>query len=246
MNGVVYAMVSTSAQRDDGTSLHTQVEACLKLAQSLGIHVAPDCILRDQGPGADSFRPGMVALRSALERSKANRLFVYRPDLLSRDPYDLMAFREYLDTLGVQWHFVHGPKGNTPEDRLIGYLSGCLGQLERAEIAEPTRRGKVEVARRGRLPIGTGKGLYGYDYDSDCQKRLINEVEAAIVRWIFQCYVDGMTTHAIAAELNRTGIKTKRGTLCARTASNAFSAIPRTKLKLGTAKDATGGCGADG
>ena len=64
MNGAaIYARVSTAGQ-EDGTSLDTQVAACLELAHSMGYSVDDAYIWKDQGSGADPERPGMVNLRA--------------------------------------------------------------------------------------------------------------------------------------------------------------------------------------
>ena len=63
----------------------------------------------------------------------------------------------------------------------------------------------------GDWPIGTGTGLFGYDYEKQTKTRRINDFEAEVVRWMFHQYAEGHTEYSIAVELNRAGIKTKRG-----------------------------------
>ena len=206
---IVYARVST-AQQEDGTSLDTQADACLELAESLGYRVEKANILRDRGTGADSDRTGMVNLRSILELGQTKCVVAYSPDRIARDPVHLLIFREYLEPMGVDLRFVHGPTGDSPEDRLIEYMLGYVGHRERLEIIERTNRGKRRVASEGRLPNGTGAGLYGYDYDKETKSRRINEYEAFVVRRVFDECVAGKTAYAIASELNELGIKTKK------------------------------------
>ena len=43
-------------------------------------------------------------------------------------------------------------------------------------------RGKAAVARAGRLPVGSGPGLYGYDYDKTAKCRTVRDSEASVVR----------------------------------------------------------------
>ena len=210
MEAVIYARVST-ARQEEGTSLDTQVEGCLELAESMGYSGEQIHILRDQGSGDDPTRPGMLSLKSLLNSGEVKHLFVFSPDRIARDPSDLLIFRDYLDTIGVDWHFFHGPQGDSPETRLMTFVFGYSGQRERMGIIERTRRGKGEIAHRGRLPIGTGKGLFGYDYEKQTKTRRINDFEAEVVRWMFHQYAEGQTEYSIAVELNREGMKTKRG-----------------------------------
>ena len=65
-------------------------------------------------------------------------------------------------------------------------MLGYAGYKERLAIAERTNRGKRQVAREGRMPNGTGAGLYGYDYQNGTGTRLINAIEAALFSW-FSC-----------------------------------------------------------
>ncbi len=59
----IYARVSTPGQQEDGTSLETQVAACLESAQELGDSVSPEYILQEQASGSDTNRPLLAKLR---------------------------------------------------------------------------------------------------------------------------------------------------------------------------------------
>ena len=210
MKAAIYSRVSTAGQ-EDGTSLDTQVAACLELAHSMGCAVDDAATLRDQGSGADPERHGLLDLKAVLAAGEVQVLFVFAPDRLARDPLHLLVFRDYLEEIGVDLRFVNGVSGNSPEDRMMQYMLGYVGQKERENIAERTNRGKRKIAQDGRLPIGTGAGLYGYDYDRETKTRRVNEHEATIVRRIFREYAAGRSLYAIAKDLNEVGIKTKRG-----------------------------------
>lgn len=210
MDGIIYARISTPEQKH-GTSLDSQVDECHVLADSMGCDIDPHHVIRDQGSGSDPTRPGMANLKAILDMGACKHLFVFSPDRIARVPADLLIFRDYLDELDVAWHFVHGPQGDSPETRIVAYLFGYSGQRERMATIERTRRGKREVALRGRLPIGTGAGLFGYDYDAKTKTRRINGEEAEAVRMMYRQYAEGRTKHAIAVEMNRLGIRTKRG-----------------------------------
>ena len=212
MQAAVYTRVSTLGQVE-GTSLDTQVAACLEMADTMGYLVDDSYIWKDQRTGEDPDRPGMVNLKSVLAAGEVQMLFAFSPERIARDPLPLMIFLEYLDEIGVGFQFVHGPSGNSPEEKMMQYLLGYVGQRERIDIAERTNRGKRKIAESGRLPIGIGAGLYGYDYDRQTKKRTVNEHEATIVMRMFKQYVEGRSLYAIARDLNESGVKTKRGCL---------------------------------
>ena len=81
-------------------------------------------------------------------------------------------------------------------------------------------RGKRQTARNGKLPNGTGLGLYGYQirwviHESTGKptsaNREVVEEEAAIVRQAFDHFDGGHTVYEIAKRLNHQGIPTKGG-----------------------------------
>ncbi len=209
MTTAIFARVSTERQLR-GTSLDTQVDECLELAESLAKTVDPKDILRKQGSGSDPARSGLDDLRDLLELRPITDLIVHTPDRISRNATRLMIFKDFLDTLDVTLHFVRGPESETSDGRLMLYVAGYKGQRERQETIERTRRAKRAIAESGRLPIGTSP-LYGYDYDKRAKTRCINTFEAMVVRWMYQQYVAGNNEHTIAADLNAEGIRTRRG-----------------------------------
>ena len=93
--------------------------------------------------------------------------------------------------------------------RLINYIRGFASKLEAEKIKERTMRGKRARLKEGRLPQGTGVGIYGYDWDEEAKKRVINKSEAVVVRKIFDMVIDSYSCFHIARELNREGILTK-------------------------------------
>ncbi len=179
MQAAVYTRVSTLGQVE-GTSLDTQVAACLEMADTMGYLVDDSYIWKDQGTGEDPDRPGMVNLKSVLAAGEVQMLFAFSPERIARDPLPLMIFLEYLDEIGVGFQFVHGPSGNSPEEKMMQYLLGYVGQRERIDIAERTNRGKRKIAESGRLPIGIGAGLYGYDYDRQTKLDFTQNLKEAI------------------------------------------------------------------
>ena len=207
----IYARVSTPGQQEDGTSLETQVAGCKRLAEQRGFHVPSEYIFQEQASGADRARPILSRIQNMARKRELNALLVYSPDRLSRDPLHLMVVSEDLAALGVQVLFVEGPSGDTPEDKLVRYILGYVGEKERALIAERTTRGKRAVAAKGKMPTGTGRGLYGYNYDPASKERAILEAEATVVQKVFSLVAGGMSAYQVAQQLNQQGIPTKSG-----------------------------------
>lgn len=208
----VYARVSTGAQEEEGTSLDTQVIACVVAALQHGYQVDEQHIWRDTVSGASSLRPGWSKAMGAVEDKEIEAVFIYDPDRLARRALLLLNLCDQVEALGGMVHFLHGPAMDTEEGQLIAYLTGFAAGRERRQIAERTMRAKRYIALGGRMPVGVGgPGIFGYDYDTVLKVRTINEVEAAAVRSMFEWYASGKTTYGIAKELNARGVRTKRG-----------------------------------
>ena len=210
MKAAIYSRLSTQ-QQGEGTSLDTQEKACCTLAGSLGYEVNSEQICREIWTGADLERPLLTGLRVVAAAGGFDALIVYSPDRLSRDPLHLLILLNEFAECGVQLHFVQGISDTTPEGRLLMYVQGYAAQRERSQIAERSRRGKEAIARSGRLPQGTGKGLYGYDYDPVKKVRTVNEEQAAIVREMFSKVSQGVSLYRVALMLNERGVLTKSG-----------------------------------
>ena len=90
-----------------------------------------------------------------------------------------------VEQAGAKMEFVTENFEDNAIGRFILAARAFVGEVEREKIAERTMRGKVERARSGRLPQGTGKGCYGYTYIPSIGCRDLNEYQALVVARIF-------------------------------------------------------------
>lgn len=209
----VYCRVSTGAQAENGTSLESQRDACLKLASARGYVVPEDLILLEDWTGADLERPKLELAREAVRNGSIGALICYSVDRLARDPIHVGIIAEECAKREAELLFVLEPLDNSPEGALIRYVKGYAAQIERERIKERTIRGKRSRARQGYLVQGTGKGIYGYRYMPEAKKRAIYEPEAQIVRRMFEACVAGESCYSIAVSLNREGVPALGGGL---------------------------------
>ena len=84
-----------------------------------------------------------------------------------------------------------------------------MGALYLKDLAQKTRRGLEGRVRQG---LSGGGLCYGYDVAARTGERTVNSAEAESVRRVFREFAAGMSPRAIAAGLNRDGIKGPRGT----------------------------------
>ena len=205
---VTYCRISGLGQ-ERGTSLDTQEKACRRSAESRGDAEGKVLVLRERGSGGDPGRALFLELCRLVSSGGCDAVYCFSPDRLARDPLDLILFINRCAEAGVRIHFVEGPSGTSPEAKLMQYIYGFMGQSERHQIIERTSRGKIATARAGRMPVGTR--LFGYDYDQVTKKRTINDLEAAVVRRIFEMKAAGIGIRRIRSTLVREGIPTKKG-----------------------------------
>lgn len=72
-----------------------------------------------------------------------------------------------------------------------------------------TSRAKRRLLRDGKLPQGTGLGLYGYSWDRTAKKRTIKTNEADVAKETFMMVAIGQSPVSIARKLDERGIPTK-------------------------------------
>ena len=166
---------------------------------------------REVWSGADLHRPKLDELRLTAVRGSVKGVIDYHPIRLGRDPLHIsMAYAE-LRASGLDVQFVLGNMEDTPEGRLLLYVQGYAGQLERRLFAENSMKAKRDIAKSGRMPVGGGAGLYGYDYDRVIKKRVINEAEAVAVRTAFELRLNRLNDNQIKSRLEELGFRSKKG-----------------------------------
>ena len=196
----IYCRVSTGAQEQDGTSLATQEDACRQYAAQQGWLV--DGVLRDTSSGFNLERPALTALRDGVRTGDVDIVLAHALDRLSRKQTHVAILVEECADHGAVLDFVTENFEDTATGQLLRSVQAFAGEVEREKIMERTGRGKEARARSGRIPQGTGRGCYGYRYSSASGQRVIEPTQAAVVRRIFDHYLETRSFSAVAAELN--------------------------------------------
>ena len=185
-----YCRVSTDRQKEEKTVESQKME--IKDWAQLNDAVIVDWYVDDGWSGDMLARPELDRLRDdASKNIWQGVIWTDRDRLARRYSYQELVIEE-LQEKGIETHFIHQAKAETPEDKILQGFQGLFAEYERVKIAERMRRGKIHKAKSGNL-VGY-QASYGYRYipkqgDKEGQF-VIYEPEAEIVKMIFHWVAD--------------------------------------------------------
>jgi site-specific DNA recombinase len=201
-----YVRVSTDEQAQEGHSLQTQKDEILRLVR----YKWPEAFVQwyeDDGWSAkDTRRPALQRLRA--DARPGDAVVTLRLDRLTRSVFDLYTMLTEWDQRGIRFRSVREDYDtSTSAGKFMIGLLALLAQWERERNAERVREVMTNVVTRDRRHVS--KPPLGYDL---VEKALvINPAEAALVRRIYDQYLAGKGTRAVAVALNAEGVRTKTG-----------------------------------
>lgn len=207
MKAAIYCRVSTDNQEKEGTSLQTQLENCLAYCQNKGYEVTQR--FSEAYSGLSLERPELDNLRDLVRSETIDVIVCYSLDRLSRDPIHGVILTQELEKHNVGLEAVTETVDSTEVGKLITYIRGFASKLEAEKTRERTMRGKQACLKQGKLPQGTGIGIYGYVWDKEAKKRKVSQFEATIVGEIFKRVAQGDSLLSISKALNDNGVPSK-------------------------------------
>jgi len=204
----IYARVSTAQQAEKGYSLGTQISACRKYATDAGLMEITEFI--DDGFSGEYIeRPALSRMRVALQQRCFVTVIVYDPDRLARNLVHQLLLTEEIESCGASLRFVSVQFEESPEGSLFYSIRGAVAAYEKEKIKERSIRGKRGKALQGKIIFDAKP--YGYHYDRLAAMYTVNDIEAAVVRLMFDRLLNaGFGTVRIAQELTGMGIPTPR------------------------------------
>ncbi|MFC1951816.1 recombinase family protein, partial [Chloroflexota bacterium] len=212
MKAAIYCRVSTDNQESEGTSLQTQLEACLKYCRDKDNEVSHRFSEAYSGLTLD--RPKLNDLRELVRDEQIDVVVVYCLDRLSRDPTHGVILTQELEKHNITLESVTETVESTELGKLISYVRGFASKLEAQKIRERTMRGRKARAQGGRLPA-VGR-LYGYTYLPGKGQgegiRYINEEPTKWVREMYRWLVEeNLSTDQITYRLREFNVTTPSG-----------------------------------
>lgn len=207
MRCVIYRRVSTDMQAEQGYSLDAQEQRLKAYAESQGWTITNDYC--DEGYSAkNTDRPELQRMVDDMKNDKFDVILVYKLDRFVRSVLDLHKLLQIMDQYNVKFKSATEVFDTTSATgRLFITLIATLAQWERETIAERVHMGMLKKVENGER--NGAKAPFGYD--SETGGRLIkNNEEAKWVYYIFNRY-QKVGSSTIAKDLNKKGIKTKKG-----------------------------------
>jgi site-specific DNA recombinase len=201
MRAAIYARYSSDNQRD--ASIEDQVRQCrarIDEEEWQRGEVYSDHAIS----GATTLRPGYQKMLEDARSGRFEVLVAEALDRLSRDQENIAGLFKQLSFAGVR--LITLSEGEIGE--LHVGLKGTMNALFLKDLAQKTRRGLEGRIRHGKA----GGGLcFGYDIVHSVDpagkpvrgERRINQIEAFIVRRIFEEFAKGRSPRAIAGALNK-------------------------------------------
>lgn len=197
----LYLRISQDRSGLGGAAAHARQEKdCRALAKKLGMKVRRVHVDTESATRANRRRPGFEALLEARPRA----IVTWHTDRSWREPADLERVIELdVDVYAVMAGHLDL---STPAGRAVARTLVAWAKYEGELKADRQRAANLQRAEAGQ-PWRAGRRTFGYLPDFSG----LVEVEAALVRSLFEDVLAGVSLRTIAARWNAAGVKTPQG-----------------------------------
>ena len=208
MNIAAYCRVSTD-KADQLNSLEAQKEFFSEYTQRTGDNLVR--LYADEGISGTKIknRKEFLRMMADAEHGLFDMVVVKDISRFARNTVDLLQNVRKLKSLGIETQFLTANMTSMGNSEFVLTIFGALAQEESANTSKRVKFGKKMNAEKGRVP----NIVYGYDkIIGDYFNLAINEEEAAVIRQIYEWYIEeGYGAAKISNMLNAKGYQTKRG-----------------------------------
>lgn len=198
---VLYARVSGDDRKYATSGIEGQLNDCLKYAEGKAYRVIGKFFeTPDKHTSGYDWLPELEKVLRLAEQRAFDVLVVREIDRLARNRFKQLSIENRLEALGIRVEYVIQQFEDSSEGRLLKGLMGEFAEYERHKIKERIIRGIDRTLKSGN--IFTSVAPFGYDIVTVGSKRTlaINEAEAAVIRLIFDLYVNQNKTLAEIAD----------------------------------------------
>ena len=207
----IYLRVSTKEQAEKGWSIEGQYNDIRRYCEGQpNIQVVR--IYKDNGhSGSTLERPAMQNLLIHAQQKKFDIIVCWKYDRLSRDNSDFPTLLSYLKSYGIDAKSVTEPTPpyDSPYGEFVVGMIGLVSTLERKVFAMRSKMGMKTRVKKGLWKGGATP--FGYTYNKNTGKLVINKNEVKIVRKIFDKYLKYQTLSMVRHYLTSNDIPTRSG-----------------------------------
>lgn len=209
----IYCRVSSLIQQNEGSSLKTQKEIGIRLAEQIGMNYE----IHNEGGKSSAHddlnnRPVMLELLRLMDQNIVKHLYVYNTDRLSRNQITWYTIRQKMVANNVK---LYTPTGiHDANDSMENMILGIMNEIavyDNKTRADRSRLGKFEKVklnfwRGGDPPFG-----YKIQKMEGGSKLVINPEESKWVQFIYNEYINRTPMRKIKEALESNKVKTRRG-----------------------------------
>lgn len=213
----IYVRVSTQEQAKEGYSISEQIDRLTKFSEAHDWHIINTYV--DAGySGSNTDRPALQDLLADVRSGKIDKVLVYKLDRLSRSQKDtLKLIEDVFIPNGTDFESMSEKLDTgTAQGRLFLGILAAFAQLEREMIKERMSMGIDARIKEGKWK-GGAKIPFGYDYDPDQNKLIINAYDSMIVKMIFDDFTSGKSIGSIEQKMLDNGYTFRSGNADRRT-----------------------------
>jgi len=207
MKAVIYARYSSDKQ--DEFSITAQVRACEEYAQSKGYHVIKT--YKDEAISGKGAKTSSRADYQRLLKDADNKLFdiilVHKYDRIARSLREHVNLDARLDEHGVALVAVAQNFGISSEGKMMRTIMWAMSEYYIDNLSSEVKKGQREKAILGNF--NGGRSPFGYDIKD--KKYIINDLEEAYVRKMFDCALNKKGYKELIQEMDAAGVRGKLG-----------------------------------
>jgi DNA invertase Pin-like site-specific DNA recombinase len=215
MRAGIYVRISDDRE-GRAVGVARQEEDCRALAAARGWQVVEVYSDNDTSATSGKVRRAYRQMLTDLENGRLDAIVAYSSSRFYRRVRDLDELATLLEARHVEVATCTSGRIDlsTADGRMTARLLAVIDQGEAERIGERSRRAKADIKASGGW-LGGGATAYGYERVMDERGKVVEHrivaAEAAVLREIAQRALGGESLSKLAAELNRRGIKPRRG-----------------------------------
>ena len=206
----IYARVSTDKQADSGVSLDAQIAKCRAYADLYGLEVVT--VIQDTASGKTLERDGLNQVLTMLKSGECAGVLVAKLDRLTRSVRDLGLLIEGAFATSALMSVAEQIDTRSAAGRLVLNILSSVSQWEREVIAERTSTAMQHMKKQGQytgghVPYGSIRNETGALIPDDFEQTVIAQAR--------ELREAGLSLRKVALELDRRGLKTRKGKMFA-------------------------------